>query len=169
MKIPTRLIKTPRPGAAQPARAGASAALYQPAPRRACALATLAVMVSGCGAPPLATQPAGATAQTQVQTPLQARESALPEPAAPAATAPRQALRVIVRFRPGAPYRDGAFLQAMGQKVQARITYLASVSDDTHVYRIEPGTGLGEAEMVRRLADLPPVLCAEPEARVRPQ
>lgn len=161
-------MKTPDEslGALRQSPAGSGTALYQPFLCRACALAALAL--SGCGSPVpnWTTEPVNAAAQTQEQTPT--HKNAAPVPTAPAANVPRQAWRVIVQFRPGVAYRDSAFLQAMGEKVQARIVYLASVSDDTHVYRIEPRAGLSEAEMVRRLAGLPSVRHAEIDARVRP-
>lgn len=159
-------MKTPQPtpGAWQQSQAGTKPALYQPGRCRACALAALALSASACAspAPTSATGPAGAAVQRQPQA------GAALVPTAPAVTAPRPAWRIIVKFRPGVAYRDGAFLQAMGESLQARLVYLASVSADTHVYRIEPRSSLSEAEMVRRVASLPAVRHAQSDGRVRP-
>lgn len=79
-----------------------------------------------------------------------------------------QALRVIVKFRQTVPYRDAAFLQGIAQQIHARITYISSVSLDTHVYLIEPQPGQSQAELLRRLSDLPSVLRVEADAVAQP-
>lgn len=79
-----------------------------------------------------------------------------------------QPLRVIVKFRQAVPYRDAAFLQDIAQQIHARITYISSVSLDTHVYQIEPQPGQSQADLLRRLSDLPSVLRVEADAVAQP-
>ncbi|MGH6637402.1 MAG: hypothetical protein ACREXN_07295 [Polaromonas sp.] len=82
--------------------------------------------------------------------------------------APGQALRVIVKFRQAVPYRDAAFLQDIALHIRARIAYISSVSLDTHVYRIELQPGQSQADVLRRLSDLPSVLQVEADAIAQP-
>lgn len=85
-----------------------------------------------------------------------------------AAVQPSPAMRVIVKFRTTVAYADAAFLQTIGQQVNARIIYLASVSADTHVYRMEPLAHQTPAEILQRLAGVPSVLHVEADARATP-
>jgi len=87
---------------------------------------------------------------------------------APAAAQSGPAMRVIVQFRATVAYADAAFLQTLGQQAQARITYLASVSADTHVYRIEPLGNQGPTEVLQRLEGVPSVLRVEVDALAHP-
>lgn len=94
-------------------------------------------------------------------------------PASPGAAATTPAfgkpLRVVVKFkRQTTPYRDAAFLQDMGRQVQARITYVASVSPDTHVYQVEPRLGQSQTDLLRSLSGLPAVARADADAMARP-
>lgn len=73
-------------------------------------------------------------------------------------------VRVIVKFRRAVPYRDPAFLQDITQQIQARLSYVASVSEDTHVYLLEPLAGHNSAEALKRLANLSTVLSVELDA-----
>ena len=100
---------------------------------------------------------ASANAPTQTQT-------------APAAMNPSygQAVRVIVKFRREVPYRDAAFLQDIARQTRARITYLSSVSLDTHVYQVEPRLGQSQADLLRSLSSIPSVLRVEADAVARP-
>ena len=77
-------------------------------------------------------------------------------------------MRIIVKFRSAVPYADAAFLQTLGQQVDARITYLASVSADTHVYRMEPLGNQRPADVLQRLSRVPSVLYVEIDALARP-
>ena len=79
-----------------------------------------------------------------------------------------QALRVIVKFRYVVPFRDEVFLRDLGQKTNARITYLTSVSPDVHVYSVEPQRGQSRADIFQALASNPAVLYAEADAAVKP-
>ncbi|MFZ3128911.1 MAG: hypothetical protein WA136_12930 [Rhodoferax sp.] len=79
-----------------------------------------------------------------------------------------QAMRIIVQFRAPVPYADAAFLQTLGQRVGARITYLASVSAGTHVYQMEPLDNQRPTEVLQRLRDAPSVLRVEVDALARP-
>ena len=69
--------------------------------------------------------------------------------------------RVIVRFRRDVPYRDATFLQDITLQIQARITYVSSVSGDTHVYLLESLPGSKQADALRRLANLSIILSVE--------
>lgn len=77
-------------------------------------------------------------------------------------------MRVIVQFRTTVAYADATFLQTLGQQVDARITYLASVSADTHVYKVEPLGNQRPADMLQRLSDAPTVLRTEVDALAHP-
>lgn len=87
---------------------------------------------------------------------------------APASAQFSAAMRVIVKFRASVAYADAAFLQTLGQQAQARITYLASVSPDTHVYRVEPLEHQHPAEVLQRLEGAPSVLHVEVDALAHP-
>lgn len=78
-----------------------------------------------------------------------------------------QALRFIVKFRQVVPYRDKAFLQDIGLKINARLTYLSSVSADTHVYQALPQRGQSSDDILRRLSGIPSVLQVEADAAVQ--
>ena len=84
------------------------------------------------------------------------------------AQAKNQALRIIVKFRYVVPFRDEVFLRDLGQKTNARITYLTSVSPDVHVYSVEPQRGQSRADIFQALASNPAVLYAEADAAVKP-
>lgn len=79
-----------------------------------------------------------------------------------------QALRVIVKFRQTVPYRDEIFLQDIAQKIHARITYISSVSLDTHVYQIKSQPGQSHADILRSLSGIPVVLHVEADALAQP-
>lgn len=79
-----------------------------------------------------------------------------------------QAVRVIVKFRREVPYRDAAFLQDIARQTRARITYLSSVSLDTHVYQVEPRLGQSQADLLRSLSGISSVLRVEADAVARP-
>ena len=79
-----------------------------------------------------------------------------------------QALRVIVKFRQTVPYRDAAFLQGIARQIRARITYISSVSPDTHVYQVEPRPGQSHADILQSLSGIPSVLRVEADAMARP-
>ncbi|MFZ3219810.1 MAG: hypothetical protein WA174_07245 [Rhodoferax sp.] len=90
-----------------------------------------------------------------------------PTPVSSAATS-GQAMRIIVQFRAAVPYADATFLQTLGQQAGARITYLASVSADTHVYQVEPLGNQRPADVLQRLEGAPSVLRVEMDALARP-
>jgi hypothetical protein len=80
-----------------------------------------------------------------------------------------QPVRVIVKFSQAVPYRSDVFLQDMQERIKARVSYLSSVSRDTHVYQLEPQAGHSAAETLQRLGTLPFVLRVETDARVKVQ
>lgn len=103
-----------------------------------------------------------------VPAPLAASMQGSPPPASALPT-DAQTVRVIVQFRQATvPFREAAFLQAMAQHIQARITYISSVAPDTHVYQIEPQAGQRHVDILQRLASLPTVLRVEADAVARP-
>ena len=79
-----------------------------------------------------------------------------------------QAVRVIVKFRQEVPYRDAGFLEDIARQTRARITYLNSVSLDTHAYQVEPQAGQSRADVLRRLSGISSVLRVETDAVARP-
>ena len=109
---------------------------------------------------------------------LHPKKATVPESQKPAALGSAQApvqaqtknqtLRVIVKFRYVVPFRDEVFLRDLGQKTNARITYLTSVSPDIHVYSVEPQRGLSRADILQAIASNPAVLYAEADAAVKP-
>lgn len=70
-------------------------------------------------------------------------------------------VRVIVKFRYAVSYRDPAFLQDISQQIQAHISYVASVSTDTHVYLLQPLAGHNSSDALKRLANLSTVMSVE--------
>lgn len=76
--------------------------------------------------------------------------------------------RIVVRFRTVVPYQDPAFLQGVAQQIQAQLSYVASVSSDTHVYLLQPLPGQSSADALKRLVNLPAVLWAEPDRIATP-
>ena len=87
---------------------------------------------------------------------------------APAVVPSSPAMRIIVQFRTAVAYADATFLQTLGQQANARITYLASVSADTHVYRVEPLSNQHPADVLQRLEGSPSVLRVEVDALAHP-
>ena len=77
------------------------------------------------------------------------------------------ALRVVVKFRTGGTGRDAAVLSGLTRQAQAPVSYLASVSADTHVYRIEPAAGQSTGELLARLRAMPGVAFVEIDNTVR--
>ena len=83
-------------------------------------------------------------------------------------SAQTQTLRVIVKFKYAVPYRDGVFLRDLGQKINARITYITSVFPDIHVYQIEPQRSQSRADVFQSLSSNPAILYVEADAVVKP-
>ena len=79
-----------------------------------------------------------------------------------------KAVRAIVKFRQIVAYRDPAFVQSLSQQTQARVSYVSSISEDTHVYLIEPLGMHDTAGALRRLGSLPSVLWVELDRKVTP-
>lgn len=80
-----------------------------------------------------------------------------------------QPVRVIVKFSEAVQYRNDVFLQDMQERIKARVSYLSSVSQDTHVYQLEPRAGQSATETLQRLGTLPFVLRVEMDAKVKAQ
>ena len=77
-------------------------------------------------------------------------------------------MRVIVKFRQTVPYRDAVFLHDIAQHIHGRITYLSSVSLDTHVYQIVPEPGQSQADILQNLGVISSVLRVEADAMAQP-
>lgn len=71
------------------------------------------------------------------------------------------ALRVVVKFRSSGTGRDAALLSGLTRQVQAPVSYIASVSPDTHVYWIELAAGQHADELLKRLRAMPGVVFVE--------
>ncbi len=101
-------------------------------------------------------------------------QPAPPQPDPPAA-APQggasqphgQPIRVIVKFSQAVQYQSDAFLQDLQERIKARVSYVSSVSPDTHVYQLEPQPGQSAAQTLQSLGALPFVQRVEIDARVR--
>lgn len=89
-------------------------------------------------------------------------------PAATVASATEQPVRVIVKFSTTVAYRDPAFLQDLARQIQARLSYVASVSERTHVYLLVPLPGQPMADAITRLMHLPTVESVERDAIATP-
>lgn len=72
-----------------------------------------------------------------------------------------KALRAIVKFRQIVAYQDPAFVQSLSQQTQARVSYVSSISEDTHIYLIELIGMHDTAGALRRLGGSPSVLWVE--------
>ena len=81
---------------------------------------------------------------------------------------PGDALRVVVRFRNVGSGRDAAALADLSRQAQAPVSYVTSVSADTHVYRIEPAAGQRADELLARLRTVPGVTFVEIDRTARP-
>lgn len=77
-----------------------------------------------------------------------------------------KAVRAIVKFRQIVAYRDPAFVQSLSQQTQARISYVSSISEDTHVYLIEPLGTRDTAGVLTQLGKLPNVMWVELDKKV---
>ena len=77
-------------------------------------------------------------------------------------------MRVVVRFRSVGSGRDAAALADLSRQAQAPVSYVTSVSADTHVYRIEPAAGQRADELLARLRTVPGVTFVEIDRTARP-
>ena len=77
------------------------------------------------------------------------------------------ALRMVVKFRTAGSGRDAALLAGLARQAQAPVSYVTSVSPDTHVYRIEPAAGQRADEILARLLATPGVAFVEVDKVVR--
>ena len=114
------------------------------------------VLIQGCGQPEpgrvTSSTPSTHTASTMQNQPPVQRETAL---------------RVVVKFRSGGTGRDAAVLASLTRQAQAPVSYVTSVSPDTHVYRIEPAAGQRTDELLARLLAMPGVAFVEVDRVVR--
>lgn len=120
------------------------------------ALLASLVLIPGCGQPEpgrFAHSPPVANTTNKVQT----------QPPIPRETA----VRVVVKFRTVGTGRDAALLAGLARQAQAPVSYVTSVSPDTHVYRIEPAAGQRTDELLARLLAMPGVAFVEVDRVVR--
>lgn len=84
----------------------------------------------------------------------------------PAASEPRT-LRVIVQFMRAVDYNSERFLKDLSRQAKAPVRYIASVSQDTHVYAIELHPDQGSQGVLKSLSALPGVARVEEDGVVR--
>jgi hypothetical protein len=70
-------------------------------------------------------------------------------------------VRVIVQFNQPQAYGDAAFLKTLQKQAQARVRYLAAVSDDTHVYSVQLPADQNPTPALQRLRALPSIIRVE--------
>lgn len=81
-----------------------------------------------------------------------------PGPTAAVQTAPQAPIRVILQLHNSTvAFNSAAFLQQLQSKTAAQAHYLASVSNDTHVYSFTPSAGQTYAQIVEQLRSMPVV------------
>lgn len=83
-------------------------------------------------------------------------------------SAPAQGLRLIVQFSTPAPAQDEALLQSLQSQTLARVRYLTSLSNDTHVYLFQPAPGQTQAQLLQRLGKMPSVVRTEIDFKTKP-
>lgn len=89
---------------------------------------------------------------TMYPAPTPTRNTGLPQ------TAPLGPIRVILQLRSSTTaFASAAFLQQLQAQTEAPVHYLASVSNDTHVYSIAPTIGQTYAQIVDRLRSMPAI------------
>lgn len=82
-------------------------------------------------------------------------------------SAPAQGLRLIVQFSAPAPVQDEALLQSLQDQTLARVRYLSSLSNDTHVYLFQPAPGQTQAQLLQRLGAMPSVVRTEIDLKTK--
>jgi hypothetical protein len=75
--------------------------------------------------------------------------------------------RVIVTFNQSAPFSSSALLLEMQRLTQARFSYIAPISNNTHVYGVQPLQGQTIAQVLRRLSDMPVVRSVEVDQKMK--
>jgi hypothetical protein len=85
-------------------------------------------------------------------------------------SAPLEPIRVILQLRSSSTdFASAAFLQQLQAQTEAPVHYLASVSNDTHVYSFAPAPGQTYAQIVERLRSLPAVARVSLDQKISPQ
>lgn len=84
----------------------------------------------------------------------------------PAASEPRP-LRVIVQFKGAVDYNSERLLKDLSRQAQAPVRYIASVSQDTHVYAIQLHPDQGSQSVLKSLSALPGVARVEEDGVVK--
>ncbi len=99
------------------------------------------------------------------KTPVQTANNTDPTPSAPLAP-----IRVILQLRSTTTaFASAAFLQQLQAQTGAAVHYLASVSNNTHVYSFVPTPGQPYAQIVERLRGMPAVSRVSLDAKVPAQ
>lgn len=135
--------------------------MMQPAVTKRCCIRYLCLVVSMASASLLI-----ACSQTVATPPMQNTPSVTK--AVVVQSNADKAVRAIVKFRQIVAYRDPAFVQSLSQQTQARVSYVSSISEDTHVYLIEPLGMHDTVGALTRLGRLPSVLWVELDRKVTP-
>ncbi|MBP7574088.1 MAG: hypothetical protein KA777_08940 [Rhodoferax sp.] len=98
----------------------------------------------------------------------------MPTPASSTSTIPpnagvpsAQAERVIVTFNQSVPFSSSEFLLEMQRLTQARFSYIAPISNDSHVYGVQPLQGQTIAQVLQRLRDVPVVRSVEIDRKMK--
>lgn len=78
------------------------------------------------------------------------------------------AIRVIIQFQRGTPLDQAAFVSMLRVRTQATGVYMASVSNDTHVFALSPPLGESYGQMLLKVADLPQVVNVEADQKASP-
>lgn len=89
------------------------------------------------------------------------------EKAAIAAQLP--AARVIVQFKQTVAFQSPELLQRLQDHTQSQVGYIASVSNETHVYRFQPMPGQTLEHILLNLKAMPEVVRVELDKKIKPQ
>ena len=84
--------------------------------------------------------------------------------ASPTATLP---MRIIVQFKSPATPDAQAFVQALQTRTHAPVHYVAAVSADTHVYRLQPQPEQNPAQVLQQLSAMPEISRAELDSKTK--
>jgi len=89
-----------------------------------------------------------------------------PDPATGSQTA-GQSVRVTVQFRQPVQYNSDSLLHDMEVRTRAQVRYIASVSENTHIYSIFPMAGTSKQEVLQRLRSMPQIAWAEIDSKAQ--
>lgn len=70
-------------------------------------------------------------------------------------------------FNQSVPFSSSEFLLEMQRLTQARFSYIAPISNNTHVYGVQPLQGQTIAQVLQRLRDMPVVRSVEVDQKMK--